>query len=98
VEAFKDIAGEADVTVLIEDRNFAALVGVTEFGAAEDVEEVEFDAVETEARHFLGGGEDVGAAFAGKAEDEMGADPQTTLPCPCQSVEETAIIVAAPQS
>ena len=98
VETFKDIAGEGDVSILIEDRYLAALVGSAEFGVAEDMEEVELDPVEAEARHLLGGGEDLGVTFAGEAEDEMGADPQAALPRPCQSVKEAAIIVTAPQS
>ena len=95
---FEDIAGEGDVTLLIEDEDLAALVGVTEFGAAEDVEEVELDAVELEARHLLGGGEDVSVTFAGEAEDEVGADAQPARPCPRQGGDEAAVIVAAPQS
>jgi hypothetical protein len=98
VEALKDIAGEGDVGVLIEDGDFAALVGVAEFGATEDVKEVELDAVEAEAGHGVGGGEDLGAAFAGEAEDEVGADAQAALLCPCQGVEEALVVVATAQA
>jgi len=73
-EEFQIVANEGDVFFEFEDRDFAAGVGVGERGVFEDVEEMDFDAVNAEVREEAGGVEHHVARFAGKAEDDVSAD------------------------